>query len=79
MKESLNGQVLRVATFEDYPLSYVEKNIPKGVAFQIMEFLTEKFNFTFEIVRPKSNIYGSTADMNGSLIELLKNNVIQNS
>lgn len=49
--------------------------VPDGVAFQILQFLTKKFNFTFEIIKPSMNIYGSTMDMSGSLIELLKDNV----
>lgn len=48
---------------------------PMGVAFQLLDFLTEKFNFTFKIVKPETPKLGSTNDMAGSLLELLKNGV----
>lgn len=62
--------------FQDYPLSYsdVDRNGNKtglGVAFQLLSFLTKKFNFTYEIIAPQLNIVGSTNDYQGSLIELL--------
>lgn len=61
--------------FQDFPLSYRENNIAKGVAFQLLEFLTEKFNFTFDIVSPPKQIMGSKSDFAGSLIEMLNKSV----
>lgn len=66
-----------MVTLEDPPLSYTEllpdgTRIGKGVAFQLLKFLEEKFNFTTIVTVPSANIIGSTTDMAGSLIEILK-------
>ncbi|KAG4066706.1 hypothetical protein HA402_007342 [Bradysia odoriphaga] len=56
----------------DYPLSYKDANGTfgyKGVAFQILDFLADKFNFTYAVTEPPVNKVGSTDDMTGSLIE----------
>lgn len=42
-----------------------------GVSFQLLDFLTEKFNFTYQIEIPSRNIIGSKADLDGSLMELI--------
>lgn len=80
MKEWINGKHLKIATLEDYPLSYTElldngTRIGRGVSFQIIEFLQKKFNFTFDVVVPQDNIIGSTTDLDRSLIEMVNNTV----
>ncbi|XP_073841671.1 ionotropic receptor 76b [Musca autumnalis] len=72
----LNGRHLKIATLEDYPLSYTEtqKDGSKkgmGVSFILLDFLMEKFNFTYEVHVPKGNIIGSSQDFKGSLIQML--------
>ncbi|EDV96616.1 glutamate receptor ionotropic, delta-1 [Drosophila grimshawi] len=81
MKEWMNGQHLRIATLEDYPLSYTEilengTRIGRGVSFQVIDFLQEKFNFTYEVVVPQDNIIGSTMDLDRSLIEMVNNSQV---
>lgn len=76
LTKELSGKNLKIGFLEDYPLSYsnVDSNGNKtgfGVAFQLLSFLTKKFNFTYEIVAPQFNIVGSTNDYEGSLIQLL--------
>lgn len=77
--KEINGRVLTLATLEDPPLSWTEKEngniVIKGVVGDILNFLTEKFNFTYEVKVPKKNIIGSLKDMDGSLLELMKNEV----
>ncbi|XP_058054740.1 probable glutamate receptor [Anopheles bellator] len=77
LREKLAGKTLRVATLQDWPLSYTAKIngtiVGGGVAFDLLEFLMEKFNFTYELVMPQQNIVGSSNDMAGSVLELLAN------
>lgn len=47
------------------------KLVGKGVAFKLFKFLTDKFNFSYEIVKHSRNIIGSREDFNGSLLETL--------
>lgn len=65
--------------FKDPPLSYTEmesgKLVGKGVAFNLLEFLMKKYNFTYEIVQHEKNIIGSREDFEGSLLESLHKNV----
>lgn len=75
LRDELNGQHLRIAILDDFPLSYRENNVAKGVAFQLMDFLTQKFNFTFDIVSPSKEIMGSKHDFDGSVIEMLNKSV----
>lgn len=75
LRDELNGQHLRIAILDDFPLSYRENNVAKGVAFQLMDFLTQKFNFTFDIVSPSKEIMGSKRDFDGSVIEMLNKSV----
>lgn len=51
------------------------KLVGRGVAFRLLEFLMEKFNFTYEIVKHDRNIIGSIEDFNGSLLQTLSKNV----
>lgn len=48
---------------------------PMGVAFQLLSLLTVKLNFSYNLIFPEKNIYGSTNDMKGSLIEVLNTSV----
>lgn len=67
---------------QDPPLSYTEmdgdKLVGRGVAFKIFQFLMDKYNFTYEIVRHEKNIIGSRVQLAGSLLESLYRNVIEN-
>ncbi|XP_031622172.1 glutamate receptor ionotropic, delta-2 [Contarinia nasturtii] len=79
LKANLSGSVLKVVTLEDPPLSYTEvdssgKLVGKGVAFKLFQFLMDKFNFTYEIVKHDRNIIGSIEDLNGSLLHTLSKN-----
>lgn len=81
LREWLSGKHLRIATLEDYPLSYTIKfpngtRKGKGVAFELIDFLQDKFNFTYDVVVPEKNIIGSNADFRQSLLEKLNKSVI---
>ncbi|KAL9909618.1 ionotropic receptor 76b [Glossina fuscipes fuscipes] len=76
LRNWINGRELQIATLEDYPLSYTEvlgngTRVGSGVAFELIDFLKEKFNFTYKVVVPGFNIIGGTVDYTNSLIELL--------
>ncbi|XP_037822507.1 glutamate receptor ionotropic, kainate 2 [Lucilia sericata] len=76
LREWINGRHLRIATLEDYPLSYTRRYdngtvVGLGVAFELIDFLKEKFNFTYEVLVPEDNIIGSKTDFAKSLIEML--------
>ncbi|XP_030385532.1 glutamate receptor ionotropic, delta-1 [Scaptodrosophila lebanonensis] len=78
LREWINGRHLRIATLEDYPLSYTEllengTRLGRGVSFELLDFLQEKFNFTYEVIVPQDNIIGSTTDFDRSLIEMVNN------
>lgn len=80
MREWIGGKHLRIATLEDYPLSYTEllengTRIGHGVSFQIIDFLKKKFNFTYEVYVPQDNIIGSPTDYDRSLIEMVNSSV----
>lgn len=51
------------------------KYVGQGVAFKVLDFLTEKFNFTINIVPLGENIIGSKTDYSGSLVECLNESV----
>lgn len=51
------------------------KPVGKGVAFKALDFLTLKFNFTFNIVQLDKDIIGSKSDYAGSLVECLNESV----
>ncbi|XP_055621480.1 probable glutamate receptor [Toxorhynchites rutilus septentrionalis] len=75
LANELQGRTLNVTTLEDWPLSYTERIngtlFGRGVAFELLDFLMEKFKFNYTLVMPEHNIVGSTTDMEGSIIELL--------
>lgn len=51
------------------------KLVGKGVAFKLLQFLMDKYNFTYEIVKHQRNIIGSPDDFSGSLLQSLYSNV----
>lgn len=51
------------------------KLVGKGISFKLFEFLTKKYNFTYEIIPHDRNIIGSQDDLEGSLLESLYTNV----
>lgn len=77
LRSNINGSHLKVATLEDYPLSYTEKNNVtgkvegRGVAFTLFNFLAEKYNFTYDVFTPPENKIGSSKDFEKSLIEMV--------
>ncbi|XP_054732870.1 glutamate receptor ionotropic, delta-1 [Anastrepha obliqua] len=77
LKEWIKGRKLVIATLEDYPLSYTvienDTRVGKGVAFELIDFLQEQLEFTYEVVVPEENIIGSREDYEKSLIKMLNN------
>ncbi|XP_053599530.1 glutamate receptor ionotropic, delta-1 [Plodia interpunctella] len=60
LAKEVNGAHLKIATFNNFPMSWVERqengtHVGRGVAFTIVDILREKFNFTYEIVVPEKN------------------------
>ncbi|XP_052758786.1 glutamate receptor ionotropic, delta-1 [Galleria mellonella] len=56
----INGKHLKVATYDNVPLSWTENGlngslVGRGVAFVILDILRQKFNFTYEVVIPERN------------------------
>lgn len=51
------------------------KLVGKGVAFKLFQFLMDKYNFSYEIVKHDRNIIGSQDDFAGSLLQNLYSNV----
>lgn len=79
LAKELRGKTLRVTTLRDPPLSYtVKKNnvtVGKGISFDFLDFLCEKFDFKYEIIMPEYNILGSSNDTAGSILEMMSKNV----
>lgn len=78
----LKGQTLTITSIEDYPLSYAERDkngnlLLKGRAMDFFEILMKKYDFKYELVMPKSNIFGSSNDSTGSVLEMLLQKVIK--
>lgn len=72
----LKGQTLTITSLEDFPLSYAERDkngnlILKGRAMDFFEILMKKYDFKYELIMPKYNIYGSSNDSTGSVLEML--------
>lgn len=72
----LKGQTLTITSLEDYPLSYAERDkngnlVLMGRAMDFFEILMKKYDFKYELVMPKYNIYGSSNDSTGSVLEML--------
>ncbi|XP_013134836.1 PREDICTED: glutamate receptor ionotropic, delta-2 [Papilio polytes] len=81
LTHNLNGKLLRIGTYNNYPLSWTiqESNgtiTGHGVAFAIMEILRQKFNFTFEVVVPENNYEFGGVRPESSLINLVNSSKI---
>lgn len=79
LAKELRGKTLRVTTLRDPPLSYTVKEnnvtVGKGISFDFLDFLCEKFDFKYEIIMPEYNILGSSNDTAGSILEMMSKNV----
>lgn len=57
--DELNGTHLRVVTAQNSPMSWVEiennKTVGKGVAFEFMDIIAEKYNFTYDVILPQED------------------------
>ncbi|XP_049888144.1 glutamate receptor ionotropic, delta-2 [Pectinophora gossypiella] len=77
----LNGKHLKVATYTNYPLSWVERSengtlTGQGVAFVIMDVLRKRFNFTFEVVEPDRNFEVGGSRPEDSVIGLVNSSLV---
>uniref|UniRef100_A0A0K8TUX1 Ionotropic Receptor n=1 Tax=Epiphyas postvittana TaxID=65032 RepID=A0A0K8TUX1_EPIPO len=75
-KNELNGKHLKVATYDNYPLSWVATTENstlngRGVAFVIFDILREQFNFTFDVITPSQNFEIGGSEPEQSLIGLV--------
>nr|QRF71035.1 ionotropic receptor [Semiothisa cinerearia] len=76
LTKEINGKHLRIATYNNYPLSWVEKGdngtlVGFGVAFAIVDILQERFNFTYDVVVPEQNFEMGGRGPGNSLIGML--------
>ncbi|CAH2063025.1 unnamed protein product, partial [Iphiclides podalirius] len=81
MASNLNGKHLRIGTYNNYPLSWTEKEsngtiTGHGVAFMIVDILRRKFNFTFEVIVPERNFEIGFGKPENSLISLVNNSIV---
>ncbi|XP_014358169.2 glutamate receptor ionotropic, delta-1 [Papilio machaon] len=81
LSHDLNGKLLRIGTYDNYPLSWTKKEsngtiTGHGVAFAIVEILRQKFNFTFEVVVPENNYEFGGVRPESSLINLVNSSKI---
>ncbi|XP_073966903.1 ionotropic receptor 76b [Choristoneura fumiferana] len=75
-KNELNGKHLKVATYDNYPLSWVETTenntlLGRGVAFEIFGILQQQFNFTYDVITPSHNFEIGGREPDQSLIGLV--------
>ncbi|XP_063708735.1 glutamate receptor ionotropic, delta-1-like [Culicoides brevitarsis] len=75
LRKELSGKVLKVTALEEYPFTYFEldedgKLQGRGAAFKLFDILAAKYNFTYEIVQPTNNFFGSIKQKNGTILEL---------
>ncbi|XP_068628204.1 glutamate receptor ionotropic, delta-2 [Battus philenor] len=78
---NLNGKKLKIGTYNNYPLSWVEKDANgtlrgRGVAFSIVEILRQKFNFTFEVIVPEKNYEFGFDKPESSLVGLVNSSKV---
>jgi hypothetical protein len=45
-------------TQQEYPLSYMEGDVPKGIVFDFVEILKDKYGFNYTVKMPQENIIG---------------------
>ncbi|CAH2092215.1 unnamed protein product [Euphydryas editha] len=81
LKNEVNGKHIKVATYNNYPLSWTERTkngtiVGHGVAFVLLNILREKFNFTFEIVLPARNMEFGGQKPEESLIGLVNSSKV---
>lgn len=72
----IKDKTITITSIEDYPLSYVERDrdgelVLRGRAMDFFEILMKKYNFKYKLVMPKYNIFGSSNDSSGSVLEML--------
>ncbi|CAG4951400.1 unnamed protein product [Parnassius apollo] len=78
---SLNGKHLRIATYNNYPLNWAQKEsngtiTGHGIAFIIVEILRKKFNFTFEVVVPETNFEFGFGKPESSIVSLVNSSKV---
>ncbi|XP_028038422.1 glutamate receptor ionotropic, delta-2 isoform X2 [Bombyx mandarina] len=75
LANEINGKHLKIGTYNNFPLSWIERDEngtvqAYGVAFKIIDILQQKFNFTYEIVIPHRNFEIGGSKPEDSLIGL---------
>jgi hypothetical protein len=43
---------------QEFPLSYVENGVPKGIVFDFVNILKDKYGFNYTVKMPEENIIG---------------------
>jgi hypothetical protein len=43
---------------QEFPLSYVEDGVPKGIVFDFVNILKDKYGFNYTVKLPQENIIG---------------------
>nr|QIJ45760.1 ionotropic receptor [Glyphodes pyloalis] len=81
MIQEMNGKHLKIATYDNRPMSWVEKGengtlIGCGVAFVIVGILQKKFNFTYEVVVPEANFELGGNNPQDSLVGLVNHSLV---
>nr|UVX20223.1 ionotropic receptor [Endoclita signifer] len=80
LRKELNGKHLRIGTIENFPLSYTEMvngtRVGRGVAFQFVDVLKRKLNFTYTVRLPARNWEGGYGRLEKSLLGMLANKTI---
>nr|ARO76467.1 ionotropic receptor 4 [Conogethes punctiferalis] len=81
MVNEINGKHLKIATYDNRPMSWVEKGengtiIGKGVAFVIVNILQKKYNFTYEVVVPEKNFEMGGDNPQDSLVGLANSSLV---
>nr|ALT31618.1 glutamate receptor ionotropic 1 [Cnaphalocrocis medinalis] len=81
LASEFNGKHLKIGTYNDRPMSWVEQGangtlIGHGVAFQIVEILKKKLNFTYEVVVPEQNFQMGGSKPEDSLVGLANNSLV---
>ncbi|CAB3228669.1 unnamed protein product [Arctia plantaginis] len=80
MMKEINGKTIKVATYNNTPLSGTQnKNgtiVGVGVVFVIMNILSKKFNFTYEVVEPRRNYEFGGRNPEDSLIGLVNSSKV---
>ncbi|XP_048480884.1 glutamate receptor ionotropic, delta-1 [Plutella xylostella] len=79
LRSEVNGKHLRIATYNNYPLSYVEEIngtlVGQGVAFVIVDILRKRFNFTFDVILAEKNYESGGSKPEDSVIGLVNSSI----